>query len=144
MEVRFHFEIPRSFVVQGTLGYIRPMCASLPFQNVLACSRTDISRESRSFPFRIRSSQQIEVWETLQMPAGWKLDNAPGLESVDGSGASFHGRVEQNVGVVSIREKLELKKRIYPAEDWKSFRNSVVEFRKVAERPFLFSKGGAK
>jgi len=39
---------------------------------------------------------------------------------------------------------LDLKKRIYPVEDWESFRMSVLEFKKAAEEPFLFSRGNSK
>ena len=144
MEVRFRFEIPRYFTAWGGYACIRPVSASLPFPSVIAFSRIDTSLDKRSFPFRVRSSQQVELRETLRMPSGWKLASPPGLQTVTGSGASFSGRIEQKGRVVSIREKLDLKKRIYPVEDWESFRMSVLEFKKAAEKPFLFSRGDSK
>jgi hypothetical protein len=144
MEIRFHFEIPRYFTRWGDSACVRPVSASLPFQSVIAFSRIDTSPDKRSFPFRVRSSQRVELRETLRMPSGWKLSGSPELETVTGSGASFSGKVEQKGTVVSIREKLDLKKRIYPVEDWESFRASVREFKKAAEKPFLFSRGESR
>ena len=73
-----------------------------------------------------------------------ETDESSRIAARDGSGASFRGRVEQKGKVVSIREMLDLKKRIYPVEDWESFRMSVLEFKKAAEEPFLFSRGNSK
>ncbi|MCP5106742.1 MAG: DUF3858 domain-containing protein [bacterium] len=102
--------------------------------------------KKRKHPFRTRSSQQVEVKETLKLPGGFKLINPGKLNNVDGSGASFTGNIQQKGNTVFINKKIKLKKRIYQPKDWKSFRESVLAFKKPKGDILIVknSKGGKK
>jgi hypothetical protein len=125
-------------------AFVRPLSAFLPFQNVLAFLRLDTGLAERKYPFRLRSSQQVEISENLKIPAKWRLLQTPSLQKVNGSGADFSGSFSGRNGSLSLEAKLVLKKRILQPDDWDSVRRSVLEFKKIMETPLLFSRGGAQ
>ncbi len=122
---------------------MRPLSASLPFQGVLGFIRLNTGPEKRQHPFRLRSSQQVEVRETMKLPPGWQIQAPPSLEKVSGSGADFRGEFKAGGGI-NIKATLALKKRIYQPEDWESVRQGVLEFRKIMESTLILSRGGEK
>ncbi|MCX6558257.1 MAG: hypothetical protein NTW95_12645, partial [Candidatus Aminicenantes bacterium] len=143
MRVFFRVEIPGYLKKGKSMAYVKPLAASLPFQGVLAFLRLDTSLAERKYPFRLRSSQQVEVSETMGLPSGWRLLQPLSLQKVNGSGADFSGTFKVEGGLV-LRAQLLLKKRICQPEDWQSVRGGILEFKKIMETPWFFSRGGAK
>ncbi len=143
MLIEFKIEIP-GYLCQGErTALVRPLSASLPFQGVLGFIRLNTGLEKRQYPFRLRSSQQVEVRETMKLPSAWRVQAPPSLRKVSGSGADFSGEFKAGAGL-DIRARLDLKKRIYPPEDWESVRSGVLEFRKIMESILILSRGGEK
>ncbi|MDQ1354561.1 MAG: Transglutaminase, partial [Acidobacteriota bacterium] len=52
------------------------------------------------------------------------------MNKIDGSGASFTGDIQQKGNSILIEKTIKVKKRVYQPEDWKSVRDSVLEFKK--------------
>ncbi len=143
MLIEFRVEIP-GYLKQGRrTAWVRPLSASLPFQGVLGFIRLNTGPEKRQYPFRLRSSQQVELRETMKLPSAWRVQAPPSLQRVSGSGADFSGAFKTGGGL-DIRARLDLKKRIYQPEDWESVRNGVLEFRKIMESALILSRGGAQ
>jgi hypothetical protein len=107
-----------------------PLSSNLPFREALFYDALKPFPEKRMYPFRTRSSQSLEVDETIKLPSGFKLLDPGKLENVDGTGASFTGDIQQKGNSVVIRKKLQLKKRLYEPEEWKHVRESILEFNK--------------
>jgi hypothetical protein len=143
MRVFFRVEIPGYLKKGKSTAHVRPLAASLPFQGVLAFLRLDTSLTERKYPFRLRSSQQVELSETMSLPSGWRLLRPLSLQKVNGSGADFSGSFKAEGGFM-LKANLLLKKRICQPEDWQSVRGGILEFRKIMETPWFFSRGGAK
>lgn len=143
MLIEFRVEIPGYLAKGERTALVRPLSASLPFQGVLGFIRLNTGPEKRQYPFRLRSSQQVEVRETMKLPSAWRVQAPPTLRQVSGSGADFSGAFKTGAGL-DIRARLDLKKRIYQPEDWESVRNGVLEFRKIMESTLILSRGGAK
>ena len=61
----------------------------------------------------------------IQLPAGYKLVNAAKNEMMQGVGADLEGSLTQKANKVFLHNRLALKKRVFEASDWVSFRNAV-------------------
>jgi len=68
----------------------------------------------------------------------------PSLQKVNGSGADFAGRISRSGSGLTLQARLAFKKRICQPEDWDSVRRSVLEFKKIMEMPWFFSRGSAR
>jgi transglutaminase-like putative cysteine protease len=144
MLIEFRVEIP-GFLKQGErTAWLRPLSATLPFQGGLGFLRLNTALEGRKYPFRLRSSQLVEVRETMTFPGKWRSLPPPALKKVSGSGADFSGDFKAGSGSLSVMARLELKKRINQPGDWESVRNGVLEFRKIMETTLLLDRGGEK
>lgn len=109
---------------------LSPLSSNLPFRDDFFFNSLKPYAEKRAYPFRTRSSQSFDVDETIKLPSGFKLLDPGKLEKVDGTAASFTGDIQQKGNSIVIRKKLQLKKRLYEPEEWKHFRESVLEFNK--------------
>ncbi len=144
MLVEFKIEIP-GYLKQGErTAWLRPLSATMPFQGVLGFFRLNTTMEQRKYPFRLRSSQQVEVHETMTFPGKWRSLPPPRLQKVSGSGADFSGDLKAGNGSLAIKARLDLKKRINQPEDWASMRQGVLEFKKIMETTLILSRGGEK
>lgn len=142
--LKFTMEIP-AYAKQGKSGlYMTPLSNNLPLNELLFFQRIKTKEKTKKYPFRTRSSQLVKVTETIKLPAKYKLASNPGFNSVKGSGADFSGSLSLRGTTVSIKKEIKLKKRIYQPEDWESFRQSVLEFKKPDGGVLILSKGGAK
>jgi hypothetical protein len=134
-----------NYMTAGTKeAYITPLSSRLPFPWLLYFGRIDTGLKERKHAFRARCSQWVEVNETLKLPRGFKLVNPEKLKKVEGSGADFSGSIQQKGNSLHIHKSIKLKKRIYQPEDWDSFRESVLQFKKPAGDILIVSKGGRK
>ncbi len=75
------------------------------------------------------SKMLVPVWSNwmkrFSLPAGYKLVSAVKDETMQGVGADFEGSLVQKGNKVLLHNRLALKKRVYEASDWESFRNAV-------------------
>lgn len=144
MRIAFQIEIPGYLKKGAQTALVRPLSAFLPFQSVLAFLKLDTGLAERKYPFRLRSSQQVEISENMKIQDLGQLLQLPFFQKVNGSGADFEGKFSTRGSGLSLQAKLILKKRINQPEDWDSVRRSVLEFKKIMETPLLFSREGAR
>jgi transglutaminase-like putative cysteine protease len=144
MHVTFSIVI-KNYLPRGKKeAYLSPVSSRPPFHWLFFFSRTPTDLKERKFPFRARCSQWVEIHETLKLPRGFKLLNPEKLKKVEGSGAEFSGDIQQKGNSIIIKKSIKLKKRIYQPEEWKSFRESVLEFKKPDKNILIVTKGGRK
>ena len=68
----------------------------------------------------------VEQDETIRLPKGYTLLNAPKNDALRSNAADFEGSLSQEGDRnIVLRQKLALKKRVYAA-DWKGFRSAVI------------------
>lgn len=121
--------------------YLTPVTARLPLLEGVGIPALSTSPATRKYPFRTRSSQSLDIEETLLLPAGLTLAAPLPLKEVTGSGADFRGRVEVIGNRLRVSAKLACKKRIYPATDWENVRSGLLEIRKIADAVLVFDRG---
>jgi hypothetical protein len=142
MHVDFRFEIPGYLYRGSRLAALKPLSANLPLASLITFARFDPGLEERKYPFHTRSSQLLEVEETMKLPAAWSWLNRPGLQAVSGSGADYSGSAVLQGRQLTIRHKLAMKKRVYAPEDWPSVRDAMREWRKLADKAMILKLGG--
>ncbi|MCX6584419.1 MAG: DUF3857 domain-containing protein [Candidatus Aminicenantes bacterium] len=130
MKITFSLEIAHYFPPGVGETFFTPLSSRLPYANVPVFSGLEPFSGDRAYPFNMRCSQMVEVTETLQLPGGFKLIDPGPLNKIDGSGASFTGDIRQKGNAILITKTITLKKRVCQPEDWKSIRDSVLEFKK--------------
>ncbi|HLP59864.1 MAG TPA: DUF3857 domain-containing protein [Candidatus Deferrimicrobium sp.] len=130
MKIAFSLEIENYLPRITGKNFVIPLSSRLPFPKAMFFSSLETFSGDRAYPFNIRSSQQVEVNETIRMPNGYKLNDPGPLKKIDGSGASFTGGIQQKGNDILISKMIKLKKRSYQPEDWQSIRDSVLEFKK--------------
>ncbi len=68
MHIAFRVRIPGYLKKGKSTVHVRPLSAFLPFQGVLAFLRLDTGLSARKYPFRLRSSQLVEISENHEDP----------------------------------------------------------------------------
>ena len=112
MRIAFKIQIPGYLKKGEATVHVRPLTAFLPFQGVLAFLRLDTTLAERKYPFRLRSSQQVEISENMKIPGLGQPLTLPSWQNVSGSGADFSGKVIRQGSNLNLQSKLVLKKRI--------------------------------
>lgn len=125
IKITFRYEIP-DYALKGEKEmFFRPLVMNNLYNQVRSYLRIDTSLKERKYGFKDGCSRLVELDETIQLPAGYKLANADKNETMQGTGADFEGSLAQQGNKVLLHNKLALKKRVYEAADWDSFRNAV-------------------
>ena len=125
IKITFRYEIPDYALKGEGEMFFRPMVMNNLYNQVRSYMWIDTSVENRKFGFKDACSRLVELDETVQLPAGYKLVSAAKDETMQGVGADFEGSLVQKGNKVLLHNRLALKKRVYEASDWESFRNAV-------------------
>ena len=103
----------------------KPMVMNNLYNQVKSYLRINTDLEERRYGFKDACSRLVELDETIQLPAGYKLVGDEKEDNVQSSAADFEGSLRQDGNKVMLHQKLALKKRVYEAGDWNGFRNAV-------------------
>ncbi len=125
IKITFRYEIPDYALKGEGEMFFRPMVMNNFYNQVRSYMWIDTSVENRKYGFKDGCSRLVELDETIQLPAGYKLVSAAKDETMQGVGADFEGSLVQKGNKVLLHNRLALKKRVYEASDWESFRNAV-------------------
>ena len=125
IKITFRYEIPDYALKGETEMFFRPMVMNNLYNQVRSYLRIDTSVENRKYGFKDGCSRLVELDETIQLPAGYQLVSDSRNEAMQGTGADFEGSLMQKGNKVLLHNRLAVKKRVYEASDWTSFRNAV-------------------
>jgi len=67
----------------------------------------------------------VELDEEIIVPQGFKLIQPAMDKNLQGQAADFTGTLNQQGNRIVMHQRLALKKRVYQAADWQSFRAAV-------------------
>ncbi len=99
-----------------------------------------LNKKERQYPFRIGCSQLIDFKETIKLPKSYEISKLPAFESVEGSAADFEANYRQKRNRIVFTETLALKKRIFQAQEWQTFRKAVKQANTVREALIVLNK----
>lgn len=125
IKMTFTYEIPGYAVSANGQMAVKPMLMNNLYNQVKSYLRIDTDLEKREQGFKDGCSRLVELDETLQLPAGFKLANAARNDRKESGAADFEGSLQQVGNQVIMHQRLALKKRVYEASDWEGFRTAV-------------------
>lgn len=125
IKMTFRYEIP-GYALPGEREMLfKPLVMNNLYNQVKSYLRINTDLEERRYGFKDACSRLVELDETIQLPAGYKLVGDEKEDNVQSSAADFEGSLRQDGNKVMLHQKLALKKRVYEAGDWNGFRNAV-------------------
>ena len=125
IKMTFRYEIPGYALPGEGEMLFKPMVMNNLYNQVKSYLRINTDLEERRYGFKDACSRLVELDETIQLPAGYKLAGDGKEDSAQSSAADFEGFLRQDGNKVVLHQKLALKKRVYEAGDWNGFRNAV-------------------
>lgn len=125
IKMTFTYEIPGYAVAVGNQLVMKPMVMNNLYNQVKSYLRINTDLEERHQGFKDGCSRLVELDETLQLPAGYRLANRAREDRKESAAADFEGSLRQEGNKVLMHQRLALKKRVYEAADWNGFRTAV-------------------
>ena len=146
MTLDLEFEVPGfAGVGDGTLSW-RPLGSRLVMANysrMFGLARADLAEE-RQNPLLIWNTQQIEIHETVELPRGFAVAEAPAdvtAGSATGSGfCDFQWQAEGRK--LGLKGKVVAADRTVPPERWPDLRAAIESFTGLGDTWLLATKGG--
>lgn len=134
IKITFSYEIPDYAIIAGDQMLIKPLVMNNLYNQVKSFLRIDTKPENRAYGFKDACSRLVEQDETIRLPKGYTLLNAPKNDVLQSNAADFEGSLSQegNQNIV-LRQKLALKKRVYDAADWKGFCSAVNAYKSYGD-----------
>ncbi len=129
----FRYEIPGYALPGEGEMLFKPMVMNNLYNQVKSYLRIDTDLKKRQYGFKDACSRLVELDETIQLPAGYKLAIDGKEDRAQSPAADFEGSLRQEGGKVLLHQRLALKKRVYEAGDWDGFRNAVNAHKSFGE-----------
>lgn len=125
VRITFRYEIPGYALAGEDRLVFRPFVMNNLYSQVMTYLRIDTGIGQRKYGFKDACSRLVELDETLRLPAGYKLQGEALADELTGQAADFSGSLRQEGNTLKLQTRLTLKKRVYGASDWDSFRRAV-------------------
>ena len=135
--INMEFTVPDFAIVTKNEIIFNPIVASGFLKRAMAHMYMSTNLDERNYAFRDRCSRYVDVNETIKLPANGKLVSYNLDEKFEDNTASFEGKSEIHGKEFNYFEKVTLKKRIYEADEWPSFKKAVEIQNKFAETPVI-------
>jgi hypothetical protein len=137
------YRIPRfTAPVDGVWEFTSPLMAWVTASGNLYRAASQEWPKERTTDVFLSFTQLLDAQETLTLPAGLKLQDAPTPKKVDETYAAFTGEAAQKGRVVTITERSEVRRRQIPPAGYEGFRKAMVASRDWSKQAFRFVKEG--
>ena len=133
ISITFTYEIPEYAMTGDGELIFKPFVMNNLYTQVLTFLRVNTDLKDRKYGFKDSCSRLVEVEEKLSLPSGYKMLGDEKHVNIDGKAADFDGILKQDGGKILLDTRLSLYKRVYSAEDWDDFRNSVNAYKSFGE-----------
>jgi hypothetical protein len=138
ISIRIEYRIPQYAILSGDRILFTPVIAEGVFRGIQTYLSFDAGTKDRKYAFRDRCSRLVELSETIALPTVKKMILLPADKNKPGSVCSFSGSYQLNGNVLTLNEKVVLRKRVYDASDWPEFREVVNAQNSFSEQPVIF------
>lgn len=133
IKMTFRYEIPEYALPGEKEMLFKPLVMNNLYNQVKSFLRINTDLETRQYGFKDGCSRLVELDETIQLPAGYKLVNESKADNKQSGAADFEGTLRQDGNKVVLHQKLALKKRVYEAGDWNGFRSAVNAYKSFGD-----------
>ena len=133
ISITFTYEIPEYAMTGDGEMIFKPFVMNNLYTQVLSFLRINTDLKDRKYGFKDSCSRLVEVEENLSLPSGYNMLGEERKISIDGEAADFGGILKQTGSKILLDTSLSLYKRVYFADDWDDFRNSVNAYKSFGE-----------
>ena len=133
ISITFTYEIPEYAMTGDGEMIFKPFVMNNLYTQVLSFLRINTDLKDRKYGFKDSCSRLVEVEENLSLPSGYNMLGEERKISIDGEAADFGGILKQTGSKILLDTRLSLYKRVYSADDWDDFRNSVNAYKSFGE-----------
>lgn len=133
ISITFTYEIPEYAMTGDGEMFFKPFVMNNLYTQVLSFLRINTDLKDRKYGFKDSCSRLVEVEENLSLPSGYNMLGEEKKISIDGEAADFGGILKQTGSKILLDTRLSLYKRVYSADDWDDFRNSVNAYKSFGE-----------
>ena len=137
IRIEIGFRIPEYAEISGNRMIFTPLSSTGLFKGVQPHLLFETGLKERKFGFRDRCSRQVEVNETLRLPAFVKAISLPGEKKNGGAVCSFYGNSKLTGNNLELSSKTILGKRVYESRDWPEFREAINAQNGLADEPVI-------
>lgn len=137
LHIKMKFIIPDYALSGKNILAFKPMSLNNLFNRVRSYLRINTSLTERKYGFKDDCSRLILLEETIRLPQGFKMKQAGQEDHIEDKAADFYGQLTQKGNFLHLSHKLVLKKRVYEADDWQSFRKAVNAHKSYGERAII-------
>lgn len=137
LRIKMKFVIPDYALAGENVIFFKPMTLHNLFNGVRSYLRINTSLPERKYGFRDACSRLVLLNETVKLPKGFKMKQTNREEQLKSDVAEFSGYLKQEENILQLQHKLVLKKRIYEASDWDSFREAVNKHKAYGENEIV-------
>ena len=143
MRIKFSFYIPDFARYANGRFIFTPISALNPFRDGYMSPELaiDTSFIEKKYGFRIRCSKLFLANETLTIPAGFKIMILPEFKTLnERDNSSFEARYQAKGNEIKLTASHSMGKRVYEKEDWKTFREALIERHKLMNSQIIIEK----
>ena len=138
--ITYYFSVPDYAVVDKNTLIFTPLSARNFYSRAMSHLFFDVTPESRTQPFSDACSRLVEIKETITLPTEYKQLHFPFINGVANPAASFGCQYWMDGNKLTFAESTLFGKRVYEADDWQCFRQTVANQKRLAETPVIRTK----
>lgn len=140
IKITFRYEIPDYALCGSEELLFKPVTMSGIYSSVRSFLRINTDLEERNYAFKDACSRLVELDEEISVPKGFKLLQPAMDKNLQGQAADFAGTLNQQGNNIVMHQRLVLKKRVYQAADWQSFRAAVNAHKSFGQDYLILKK----
>ena len=141
LKITLKFRVPGYAMPYGKQMALTPPAA----KNILSNRRlTDflaaVTGKERKYDIFLRSTREFVFQETLRVPPGYRLVEAPEAKSVEGPAAEWSAKLVMKDGALVLSERLAIKEKIVPAAHYSNLKDAVDSMKRYGTALTVLSK----
>lgn len=95
--------------------------------------------DNRKYPVHLRATRLATFEETIKLPSGWTVVEAPQAAQMDGPAASFRLEIEPTPGALHYRAEFAAKTHRVKPEQYEQYKEAVKAFYKLVDQYVICS-----
>jgi hypothetical protein len=93
----------------------------------------DFSQPERGYGLRMRATRGLRYSESIQLPAGWEIQNPPAERNITSPAADLRFTATADGSELRYTFELDIKKQIIPPEEYPAFREAIEAMHALAD-----------
>lgn len=143
MWLQVTYRIPRfTAAVDGRWSFTSPLLGWLHASGGPFGAGSQEWAKERQTDVMLWNTQRVDAQETITLPRGWQLREAPTAKPVSETYASFSGSVAQKGRVLTVAATATVDRRQVPPDGYGGFRKAVHASRDWSQQAFTFTREG--